>query len=216
MIAGVDVTFDVHALVSSPAVALYACLQHWPDAVYQNANEEDGFPVREAILRARSLDRGDEFFVYRDRASFDSWARDGASPANEDAMIHFIYADPPVPTVPFFKLTMVSDRRSEVIQAIEEKVRLFAANPYAMIGAPTFVPEPVRMHTKHFKYVVLETYALFFPKMSTVDIVFNPRVAIQLCDLVRMRIGEPVPDPLIMQTLFIEYQDVLRKRDVKP
>jgi hypothetical protein len=50
MISGHDVTFDVHALRADPAIILVACARHWPEALYQKADEEETRPIAKMIL----------------------------------------------------------------------------------------------------------------------------------------------------------------------
>ncbi len=81
------------------------------------------------------------------------------------------------------------------------------ADPYTALWAPPEVKIRLGVPAIDFRQLVLETYILFFPKIQSFDILFNPRLGIQLCDLVRMRLQEPaLPDSLILQTLFVESQ----------
>jgi hypothetical protein len=153
-----------------------------------------------------------EFFIYRDRQSYEKWTKEGASEDNVDTMIHFLLTDKETTEKPVFQVTMVSDTRSGEIQEIENTVKRFVSDPFAMIpilGGMPGPPHPAEIDVHH---AVLESYVLFFPRLHVTQLLFNPRLAIQLCDLVRMRVSMPIPDSLILQTLFIKYQEITQEK----
>lgn len=64
----------------------------WPNAVVHDLVSEP-LPVSSWRLRTRREHKflpGDEVFVYRDRESFDSWEREGATPENAAALVHIV------------------------------------------------------------------------------------------------------------------------------
>jgi hypothetical protein len=206
MIGGTDTTFEVHALRSSPAAILHGCLLHWPESLYQKADEKDAHPVGDVLLHAYDRQIGPDFFIYKDRQSYEIWAREGASPTNEDTLLQFIITDTATPQSPYFQVTMVSDKRSAEIRAMELTIKAFTKSPYNMIGAVKHPRAGGPMTADDFEHAVLETCVLFFPKMGPIDILFNPRLGVQLCDMVRWRLERPIPDNMIMQALFIKSQ----------
>ncbi len=89
MIAGIDRTFSISAGTVNAVAALRACMRHWPDSIYQNADDTDLLPIHRAIL-SRPGNLGSEFFIFRDRQIAESWDNEGAIPDNQDSMIHFL------------------------------------------------------------------------------------------------------------------------------
>lgn len=120
MIGGIDRILDVPAKLCAPTQILLACLKHWPNGYYQHAAETVILPIREA-LTTRTAPLGDEFFVYKDRASAESWERDGATPANRNTMIHFLLETASANGAGC-RLTMVIDDRAPEMDEIEQSI----------------------------------------------------------------------------------------------
>ena len=60
----------------------------WSDLVVQDAESESAVGAQDPSIAAMR-----EFFVYRSRAAFEAWNRDGASEGNRRTMIHLILGD---------------------------------------------------------------------------------------------------------------------------
>jgi hypothetical protein len=107
-IGGVDLI--VQGARRGDADAVVAALaRHWPDAV---AHDLDSSPVPASAAKLH----GAELFVYRDRESFDSWQREGATPANAASMVHIVIGPN--------SMTVVTDEEAEGLRdMIRETVR---------------------------------------------------------------------------------------------
>jgi hypothetical protein len=121
MIGGTDRILAMPARLCNPTQVLLACLKHWPNGYYQHADEGPAVPIREA-LTSRTAPLGDEFFVYKDRASADSWERDGATPENQNTMIHFLIGGGNT-NGPDRRLTMVIGDATPEMEDIEQSLR---------------------------------------------------------------------------------------------
>jgi hypothetical protein len=85
VIGGVDATLPGSGAPGEGEFVVLFLKQVWPDLVVQDASAD------EAVLPADPTIAGmAEFFVYRSRAAFESWAKEGASEENSDTMIHVI------------------------------------------------------------------------------------------------------------------------------
>ena len=205
MIGGTDTTFEVHALKSDPAAILQACNVYWPNSLYQKSDEERAYPVGKILAQLPDRKIGPEFFIYKNKESYDTWMREGATSANEDTMLQFIISDTSSPGSPFFQLTMVSDTKSADVRALEALINGFLESPYNMIWAGKHeIAKPITGEV--FEHSVAETRVLFFQGKSPMEIMLNPRLGLELCDMVRWRLKQPIPDNMIMQALFINAQ----------
>jgi hypothetical protein len=120
MITGIDRTFSIPAGTVNSVAVLLACMRHWPDAIYQNAEEAELLPIHRAIL-SRPGSLGSEFFIYRDRQCAESWGNEGATPENQDSMIHILISGP--------QLTLVIGTRTAELEAIEHDILEFLQEP---------------------------------------------------------------------------------------
>ena len=115
MIGGIDVQIPTRCGPLATEVAVRAVRQRWPQAEFENG--VTGERYREFCQIP--FGEIDEIFVYRDRASADSWDAEGAIPSLYNTMIHIV-ADQELITV------VVDERDSameEIIAAISSAFR---------------------------------------------------------------------------------------------
>lgn len=87
-IGGEDTVID-GPLAEGEAMFIVASLSEtWSDLVVQDAESDSAVSARDTSIAAMR-----EFFVYRSRADFESWNRDGASEDNRCTMIHVVLGD---------------------------------------------------------------------------------------------------------------------------
>jgi len=89
MIGGKDIVFGKHTEPLDRIVLVQTFRKTWPHLVVQDGAAEDIVSFDDALGIVAS---SDEFFVYRDDASFQSWSEHGARSDNEDQMVHVIVA----------------------------------------------------------------------------------------------------------------------------
>jgi hypothetical protein len=97
---------------------LDAVIEVWPDGLFQDAAGEEVRPVAAALADSR-ISELHEFFVYKDRASADSWIKEGWTEQHGNDMVHcLIVEDASRPEI--LQLTLV------IGSATAEMVRLIA------------------------------------------------------------------------------------------
>jgi hypothetical protein len=92
-----------------PNVILTGLLRVWPDLVVQDADSDAAVAPKDA-----AIGRMTEFFIYRSRDDFHSWAAEGATDANQDTMIHVLLG--------LRSTTIVSDRKGSVTYDLAERL----------------------------------------------------------------------------------------------
>ena len=118
MIAGTDLILETPRQSFDVGPILDAAFDVWPDGFFQDAEAEDHHPLITALVeqRARACR---EFFIYKDQASVDSWAKEGWTEQHANNMVHFLITeDAARPDI--LQLTLV------IGSATSETVRLFA------------------------------------------------------------------------------------------
>lgn len=106
MIGGIDVQIPTRCGPLSTEVAVRAVRQRWPHAEYENGVTGERYSEFCRI----PFGQVEEIFVYRDRASADSWDAQGASPSLYNTMIHIV-ADQDL-------ITVVVDERDSSMEEI--------------------------------------------------------------------------------------------------
>src|SRR4051794_17944298 len=69
----------------------------WPDAWFQAAEEDECRSIHHSSVYI-SGGKSREFFIYRDHAAVEAWAKKGATVANLETMLYFIIGDQPTTT----------------------------------------------------------------------------------------------------------------------
>jgi len=137
MIGGVDIVLSSPPEAWVAETVLAAVRRIWRGAYFQDAESRETHLLSGDWAQLYgSASR--EFFVYRDRAASEAWARDGASPENANTMLHFLLDDVPERHSGLQRLTLVCDERTREIEG------LLAALQQALWGnqwAPLWVPQ---------------------------------------------------------------------------
>lgn len=90
---------------------------HWPDAYFQDADQEEYHPIDSPLVFLHGgLSR--EFFVFIDAGSVEAWHRDGAIIENANSMLHFLVDAPPRTKNSPHHVTLVCDEVSEAIERL--------------------------------------------------------------------------------------------------
>jgi hypothetical protein len=138
MIGGSDVVFSKRTEPLDRIVIAQTLWKRWPGLVVQDGAAEDAIGFAEALGIIAS---SDEFFVYRDAASFKSWSEHGAQPEHEDQMVHIIVAPDEVTFV-------VAGPGSETDRMAQEAIRALSVaetqdiRQLLVSGQPMVVDEP--------------------------------------------------------------------------
>lgn len=208
MISGIDSTLENHWLKQYPEAILFACLSQWPDCLYQQADEEGFRPVQDVILTPHVIDP--EFFVYKDRQSYQSWEDEGATPENSDTMLHFIIRNHSKDDHRPASLTIVSDRRSDEIAQIEELINQGPSRILSRINYQHQSADEATLSPNVILLSVLKSLHLHFYNIQHKVILLNPAVADTFCNMVRKESSTDVPDNHIMHVVYLLslYQDM--------
>lgn len=89
MVGGKEVIFETTRQGFDIGAILDAVLELWPDAIFQDAEGEEVRPLA-AVLAEQAAGASREFFVYKDRASADSWESAGWTPEHGNDMAQFL------------------------------------------------------------------------------------------------------------------------------
>jgi hypothetical protein len=209
MVGGTDVIFETARQGFDFLPILDAVLEIWPDGIFQEADEETTRPLT-AILADQRVGTAQEFFVYKDRPSAESWARDGWTQEHGNDLAHFLVVqDAARPEV--VQLTLV------VGSATAETVRLIAA----VFDALSRMAEGGSVSRQHSRRIdwdadlsaagytsgreqfyekVEELRNALFPEYTADELACHPHEALQFCEVVRRTVA-PVPDHLVMKAL---------------
>ena len=116
-IGGRDIVIAAPPDVSPAEVVLGYMRRLWPDGFFQDADQEDVHPINSPrVVIQGGLSR--EFFAFRDSGAVAAWQLDGATPENENSMLHFLVADPPLSKRLPRHVTLVCDELSAAIDQL--------------------------------------------------------------------------------------------------
>ncbi len=138
MIGGNDIVLRKQTEPADRILIVQAFRKIWPDLVVQDGAAQGSVAFDDALGIVASAD---EFFVYRDEASFKSWSEHGALPQNDDQMIHVMVAPEEITLV-------VAGDASETYRMANDAVAALASLAIADIeqlfpsGNPTVADEP--------------------------------------------------------------------------
>ncbi len=138
MIGGNDIVFRKQTEPADRILIVQEFRKIWPNLVVQDGAAEGSVAFDDALGIVASAD---EFFVYRDEASFKSWSEHGALPQNDDQMVHVMVAPEEITLV-------VAGAASETYRMAEDAVASLASPSRADIGQlfpsgnPTVANEP--------------------------------------------------------------------------
>lgn len=101
----------------------------WPRGLYQDADQDEVHGLDDPLVAVRG-GRSLDFFVYRDRASFDSWERDGGTPENLETMLQFVVSPSGEHLASVIEVTLACGERTEMIRALVDDLgRSFRFGP---------------------------------------------------------------------------------------
>jgi len=138
MIGGNDIVFSKQTGPTDRILIVQAFRKIWPNLVVQDGAAHGSVAFDDALGIVASAD---EFFVYRDEASFKSWSEHGALPQNDDQMIHVMVGAEEITLV-------VAGDASETYRMAKNAVAALASPPKSDIGqlfasrSPTVAEEP--------------------------------------------------------------------------
>jgi hypothetical protein len=109
MIGGIDIVLEAPLGIPVFDMILRRIRHFWPEAVYQNADDEvNSYPIREH-WESISCIQADEFFIYKNLEAAQSWDKAGAIQANHNTMIHVIIGKPSIHMPELQQITVVYD-----------------------------------------------------------------------------------------------------------
>lgn len=121
IVGGNDVIIEAPPGTPMAALVLESVRRYWPESQFQDADAERHYSIHDDWVK-RHARRSREFFIYRDPAAVESWARQGATAANLDKMLYFIMGDQPAGTETPWKMTLVCGRKTQRLQRFIEEL----------------------------------------------------------------------------------------------
>ena len=110
MIGGADLVVN-GAMPQDADLILRTMRTEWPSGLVQASDSTEAVPFREVRF---PVSGPIELIIYRDMPSFESWRHAGATPENQDAMMHVIVAADSV--------TVVVDREDSPLASLARRV----------------------------------------------------------------------------------------------
>jgi hypothetical protein len=121
-IGGTDIVLDAPPGVPVAAILLRLLKSFWPEAVFQDQNEQKWYPLdhpRVTALGGQSTD----FLIFRDEAAARSWDRFGLTRKNANHMLNFIIGNSQEDSTKPIQFTLVCNERTpELNQLINDIV----------------------------------------------------------------------------------------------
>lgn len=87
MIGGADITLEGPTTNTDADFLVRGLQNHWPNALIQDANQLEAVSIHSFVVPAFTHS---ELLIYKDAESYASWQADGATDANQNAMVHVI------------------------------------------------------------------------------------------------------------------------------
>jgi hypothetical protein len=209
MVGGTDVIFETARQGFDVGLILDAVIEIWPDGLFQHADEEDVRPLT-GVLADQRAGASQEFFVYKDRASADSWKKEGWTEAHANDMLHFLVVyDAARPEM--LQLTLVigsiTGETVRLVAAVFETLGRMASGEPALRGRSRRVDWETELRAAGYASgreqlfeKVDELSNALFPDWTADELVCHPNEAQQFCEVVR-RVVAPIPDHLVMKAL---------------
>ena len=209
MVGGTDVIFETARQGFDVGLILDAVIEVWPDGLFQDAEEEDVRPLT-SVLADQRPGTSHEFFVYKDRASADSWAKEGWTEEHGNDLAHFLVVEDS--TRPeMLQLTLVigsaTGETVHLVTAVFDALSRMAAGGPALRSRSRRVDWEAELRAvgytlgkEQFYEKVDELRNALFPDWTADELACHPHEALQFCEVVR-RVVAPVPDHLVMKAL---------------
>lgn len=118
-IGGIDHVLFAPAGISVADTILQVCRDLWADCIFQDADEAIGHEIDEPWVWTHGTG-SNEFFVYADRAAFESWNENGAVQQNSNTMLHFIIRPHTGPPPHLSEVTVIFDQLDDAMLALED------------------------------------------------------------------------------------------------
>jgi hypothetical protein len=209
MVSGEDVIFETVRQGFDIRPILDAVLELWPDAVFQDAEEEGVRPLAAVLGDSAAITAG-EFFVYKDSASADSWEREGWTEEHGNDMVHFLLAED-VARPDVLQLTLVigsfTGEMVSLIDAVYGVLLRLSAGEGGLRERSSRVDWEADLRAvgytagrERFYDKVEELRKVLFPDWTADELACHPHEAQQFCEVVRKAVA-PVPDHLVMKAL---------------
>lgn len=209
MVSGTDVIFETARQGFEVLPLLDAVLVVWPDGLLQNA-EDDAVHRLTDVLTGQTVSVSREFFVYKDQATADSWARDGWTEEHANDMAHFLIVEDAARPEMLQLTLVIGSVTGEMVRLIDE---VFDALRRLSAGDSGLGERSFRVDWEadlravgytegrdQFYERVEELRKAFFPGWTADELACHPYQALQFCEVVR-RVVAPVPDHLVMKAL---------------
>jgi len=208
-ISGIDLPLDASGGFE-PRMILDGVIDFWPSGIFQDANNSSTRLLREVLDDASEL-KTDEFFVYKDQSSADTWQRQGLSSAL-NTMLHFLIVED-LSRPGASRITMVIDELTsetmELYAALSSRMGQLRPNGVGgpRLGKRTNFDEVLR--ESGYSQTRMEFYDLLdelrrnlYPEWTEDELACHPHDAQQFCEIVRRKAGAPLPDSVIMKGMF--------------
>jgi len=114
IVGGNDIVIPAPPDVPVTDLILSRVRRLWPNGRFQGADEDVDHALGDIYVVMQG-GRSREFFIYRDRPSFEAWERDGATPTNLETMLYFLIGDPPADGWGLRQVTLVCGERTGAI-----------------------------------------------------------------------------------------------------
>lgn len=128
MIGGMDIIISAPASSPVSDIVVRRMRQLWPAGIFQDADSVDKHDIFEAWVNITGT-KSRDFFVYRDANAVRAWEEVGASPENQNTMLHFLIRLGERNGSAIEELTVVCDRRSHDVARLIDDLEATFRNP---------------------------------------------------------------------------------------
>ncbi len=198
-IGGIDLVLTAPRETFDVPLLLDVLQQFWPDGAYQDANEEYARPLSSAAAGSTGQRTG-EFFAYEDDASARSWAQDGWAPANQNKMVHVLIQESPT-SPDLLEITLVIDEITPEMAGLFHAIHSALASPRRRALDEELRAAGAKMTRATFYEEVEAVRQALYPQWTQDELACHPHDALQFCDVVRLRVGAPLPDHVILRAM---------------
>lgn len=209
-ISGIDLSLEAPRESFEPRLILDVILDRWPNAMFQDVNEENPHPLG-ALLESDTDIQTSEFFVYPDEASAQSWNREGLTTANTNNMVHFLIKDDPNCAGPL-QITMVVDEftpemadwyssLNSVLEQLRSPVNGQKKGARHLRLDAELRAAGCRLSRPQFFELIDAVRQALYPGWTQDELACHPHDAQQFCAVVRLKAEAPLPDSVIMKAM---------------
>jgi hypothetical protein len=127
VIGGTDVLLLAPPGVPAAEIILATMRLLWPGAIFQDANATQGHEIADRWT-SLNASASTEFFIFRDRGTFEKWQQEGASSENENSMLHFLLDQADAKANSLVHVTLVCDTLTSEIEKVVGDLQLTFGN----------------------------------------------------------------------------------------